>query len=209
MISTERAAAIAQDFLDDEVSGPETKMVLVPGAHAVVEGSFYFDCQSEAYLDSGDPSEMAIGVGYVCVDGNTGACWMLGVVEAARLSLFDDLPMAGPGGWRRIPEDRADAWRAAFRSDPTACDLCAPCPQCGTRNLHRWYGLAEPCDLAIPGPNGETYGRLWEWCSSCHFFTEDQETVISTAWVPPYGVPDDRHLWFTPEHVENARQDHY
>ncbi|MFD0455838.1 hypothetical protein ACFQ2H_07115 [Streptomyces violaceoruber] len=50
--------------------------------------AFYFDCQSVAYLRTGDLRDMAIGTGYIRVDGETGECRMLGATESAQLDLF-------------------------------------------------------------------------------------------------------------------------
>ncbi|MGW1159137.1 hypothetical protein ACWD5Q_22295 [Streptomyces sp. NPDC002513] len=88
MLSIEEAAKLAQRFLDEEVSHEGTAFALVDGERTLVDSRFYFDCQSVAYLRSGDLRDMAIGTGYVCVDGETGKCRMLGAVESAELELF-------------------------------------------------------------------------------------------------------------------------
>ncbi|TWV58563.1 hypothetical protein FRZ03_00520 [Streptomyces misionensis] len=88
MLDMEQATRLAQEFLDREVSHEGMTFALVEGERAQVGGKFYFDCQSVAYLRSGDPSDMAIGTGYVCVDGETGRCWLMGAVESAELDLF-------------------------------------------------------------------------------------------------------------------------
>ncbi|MFJ3639273.1 hypothetical protein ACIPRD_05915 [Streptomyces sp. NPDC090108] len=88
MLDMEHAARLAQEFLDREVSHEGMAFALVEGEYAQVEGTFYFDCQSVAYLHSGDPSDMAVGTGYICVDGETGHCRLMGAVESAKLNLF-------------------------------------------------------------------------------------------------------------------------
>ncbi|MEU8652286.1 hypothetical protein [Streptomyces sp. NPDC048737] len=88
MLNTEEAARLAQKFLDEKVSHAGMAFALVEGEHARVGSTFYFDCQSVAHLRSGDFRDMAVGTGYVCVDGATGECRMLGATESARLDLF-------------------------------------------------------------------------------------------------------------------------
>lgn len=88
MLDIEEATRLAQRFLDEEVSHEGMPFALVEGERAQVGSKFYFDCQSVAYLRSGDIRDMAIGTGYVCVDGETGKCRMLGAVESAKLDLF-------------------------------------------------------------------------------------------------------------------------
>lgn len=88
MLDMEQATRLAQEFLDREVSHEGMTFALVEGKRALVAGKFYFDCQSVAYLRSGDFRDMAVGTGYVCVDGETGKCHMLGAVESAQLDLF-------------------------------------------------------------------------------------------------------------------------
>ncbi|MFF6877016.1 MULTISPECIES: hypothetical protein [unclassified Streptomyces] len=88
MLDIEEATRLTQRFLDEEVSREGMPFALVEGERAQVGSMFYFDCQSVAYLRSGDLRDMAIGTGYVCVDGETGKCRMLGAVESAKLDLF-------------------------------------------------------------------------------------------------------------------------
>jgi hypothetical protein len=89
MLEFEQAAELAQRFLDEEV-GPGFPMLLLRDEHARVGKELFFDCQSAAYLRSGDLSDMAVGIGCVCVDMETGACRLLGAVESAEMGLFDD-----------------------------------------------------------------------------------------------------------------------
>ncbi|QGZ52663.1 hypothetical protein GPZ77_00080 [Streptomyces sp. QHH-9511] len=88
MLDFEEVARRARAFLDEEWSHEGMKVVLVEQQHARVGREIFFECQSDAYLRSGDPSDMAVGIGYVCVDAETGACRMLGAVESAILDLF-------------------------------------------------------------------------------------------------------------------------
>ncbi|MFJ4696496.1 YrhB domain-containing protein [Streptomyces sp. NPDC088766] len=88
MLDREEAARSAQKFLDEKVSHADMTFALAEGEHAQVGSTFYFGCQSVAYLRSGDFRDMAVGTGYVCVDGATGRCRMLGATESARLALF-------------------------------------------------------------------------------------------------------------------------
>lgn len=88
MLDIAAATVLARDFLDRHVSDEGMMFALAEGEHARVDGVFYFDCQSTAFLSSGDPREMAVGTGYVCVDGETGECHLLGAVESAGLDLF-------------------------------------------------------------------------------------------------------------------------
>ncbi|PJE94179.1 hypothetical protein CUT44_28215 [Streptomyces carminius] len=90
MLSIERAAELARRFLDEEVGTPDFPFELIEEQHARVGKDIFFDCQSAAYLRSGDLSDMAIGTGYVCVDGETGACRLLGAVESLEMGLFED-----------------------------------------------------------------------------------------------------------------------
>lgn len=62
-------------------------LALAEGERAQVAGDFCFDCQSAAYLRDGDPRDIAVGTGYLRVDGNTGECRLLGAVESAELDL--------------------------------------------------------------------------------------------------------------------------
>ncbi|MFH8474214.1 hypothetical protein [Streptomyces sp. NPDC018000] len=88
MLDMEEATRLAQEFLDKKVSHEGITFALVEGSRTQVGNSFYFDCQSVAYLRSGDLRDMAVGSGYVRVDGETGECRMLGATESARLDLF-------------------------------------------------------------------------------------------------------------------------
>ncbi len=88
MLNVEDAAVLAQNFLDQQVSHEGMALALVEGESAHVGGDFYFDCQSAAYLRDGDPRDMAVGTGYLRVDGKTGECRLLGAVESAELDLF-------------------------------------------------------------------------------------------------------------------------
>ncbi|MFF5966914.1 YrhB domain-containing protein [Streptomyces collinus] len=88
MLRIEQAARRAQQFLGEEAGSGEVPLALVETERAQVGGVFYFGCQSAAYLRSGDFRDMAIGVGYVAVDGETGKCRMLGAAESAELDLF-------------------------------------------------------------------------------------------------------------------------
>ncbi|MFD5872666.1 hypothetical protein [Streptomyces sp. NPDC060322] len=88
MLNVEDAAVLAQNFLDQQVSHEGMTLALVEGERAQVGRDFYFDCQSAAYLRDGDPRDMAVGTGYLRVDGNTGECRLLGAVESAKLDLF-------------------------------------------------------------------------------------------------------------------------
>ncbi|MET9763119.1 YrhB domain-containing protein [Streptomyces sp. NPDC006372] len=88
MLDIEQAAKLAQRFLDERAGPGVTPLALVEGERTQVGAVFYFDCQSDAYLRSGDFRDMAIGVGHVAVDGETGKCSMLGAVESAELDLF-------------------------------------------------------------------------------------------------------------------------
>ncbi|MEU0147927.1 hypothetical protein ABZ119_18530 [Streptomyces sp. NPDC006288] len=88
MLNVEDAAVLAQNFLDQQVSHEGMALALVEGESAQVGGDFYFDCQSAAYLRDGDPRDIAVGTGYLCVDGKTGECRLLGAVESAELDLF-------------------------------------------------------------------------------------------------------------------------
>ncbi|MFJ8948216.1 hypothetical protein ACIRG4_34110 [Streptomyces sp. NPDC102395] len=88
MLNIEEAAKLAQRFLDEEVGHEGMAFALVEGDRTLVDSTYYFDCQSVAYLRSGDSRDMAVGTGYVCVDGETGKCRMLGAIESAKLDLF-------------------------------------------------------------------------------------------------------------------------
>lgn len=88
MLNIEEATKLAQKFLDEKVSHEGTALALVEGERAQVGSTFYFDCQSVAYLRTGDLRDLAVGTGYVRVDGETGECHMLGATESAQLDLF-------------------------------------------------------------------------------------------------------------------------
>ncbi|MFF4675189.1 hypothetical protein ACFY1C_36505 [Streptomyces sp. NPDC001279] len=88
MLSMEEASRLAAEFLKKTVSSESMPMALVEGEHAHVESEIMFDCQSVAFIRSGDPRDMAIGIGYVAVNAETGECRLLGAVEAADLDLF-------------------------------------------------------------------------------------------------------------------------
>ncbi|MFE0913986.1 hypothetical protein ACN6LI_005395 [Streptomyces violaceoruber] len=88
MLDMEEATRLARQFLDQKVSHEGMAFALVEGERAQVGTAFYFDCQSVAYLRTGDLRDMAIGTGYVRVDGETGECRMLGATESAQLDLF-------------------------------------------------------------------------------------------------------------------------
>jgi hypothetical protein len=88
MLDIEQAAGLAQRFLDGEGGRDGMPLTLVKGERVQVDAKFYFGCQTVAYLRSGEFQDMAIGTGYVCVDGETGKCFMLGAVESAGLDFF-------------------------------------------------------------------------------------------------------------------------
>ncbi|MDX2621607.1 hypothetical protein OG279_38100 (plasmid) [Streptomyces sp. NBC_01201] len=88
MLNVEEAAVLAQNFLDQQVSHEGMTLALVEGESAQMGGDFYFDCQSATYLRDGDPRDIAVGTGYLRVDGQTGECRLLGAVESAELDLF-------------------------------------------------------------------------------------------------------------------------
>ncbi|MDF6018311.1 hypothetical protein [Streptomyces sp. JH34] len=88
MLDIEDAAVLAQNFLDQQVSHEGMTFALAEGERARVGDHFYFDCQSAAWLRDGDPQDMAVGTGYLRVDGRTGECRLLGAVESAELDLF-------------------------------------------------------------------------------------------------------------------------
>ncbi|AZQ73513.1 hypothetical protein EKH77_21885 [Streptomyces luteoverticillatus] len=90
MLSFEQAAELARIFLAEKSRYSTLPMDIVEEDHALLDGKIYFDCQSIAYLKSGNPSDMVIGTGYICVDGETGDCRMLGAVESVELNLFED-----------------------------------------------------------------------------------------------------------------------
>ncbi|MEV6614799.1 YrhB domain-containing protein [Streptomyces sp. NPDC051051] len=88
MLDIEEATELAKKFLDEKVSHEGMTLALVEGERTQVGSTFYFDCQSVAYLRTGDLRDMAVGTGYVRVDGETGECRMLGATESAQLDLF-------------------------------------------------------------------------------------------------------------------------
>ncbi|MFG3525846.1 hypothetical protein ACGF8B_03825 [Streptomyces sp. NPDC047917] len=88
MLSIEEAAGLAAAFLGERVSNESMPMALVANEHAQVGGEIMFDCQSVAYIRSGDFRDMAIGIGHVAVNADTGECRLVGAVEAAELDLF-------------------------------------------------------------------------------------------------------------------------
>lgn len=88
MLDIEEATRLAQRFLDEEAGPGDVPLALVEGEHAQVGTVFYFECQSVDYLRSGEFRDMAIGVGCVSVDAETGKCRILAAVESAELDLF-------------------------------------------------------------------------------------------------------------------------
>ncbi|MDX2542050.1 hypothetical protein ACOT81_32175 [Streptomyces sp. WI04-05B] len=88
MLDIEEATSLAQKFLEEEVSHEGMTFGLAEGECAQIGSTIYFGCQSVSYLRSGDMKDMAVGTGYVCVDGETGDCRMLGAIESAQLDLF-------------------------------------------------------------------------------------------------------------------------
>ncbi|AZQ73512.1 hypothetical protein EKH77_21880 [Streptomyces luteoverticillatus] len=83
-----RPAELAHAFLAEEAERTGLPLTLNERNYELVNGDFIFDVQSPAYIESGKNSDMLIGIGYVCVDGETGECRMLGVEESAELELF-------------------------------------------------------------------------------------------------------------------------
>ncbi|AZM59141.1 MULTISPECIES: hypothetical protein [unclassified Streptomyces] len=210
MISLERAAELARTFVDEDPRTSQVDLIPIDGEAAVVDGAAYFGYQNRGYLETGDPSRMTIGIGPVRVDLTTGACRMLGAVEAGRLGLFeaDERALPGPGDWRLVGPELLDAWRAAFDAEPAAADLSAPCPRCGARDLHRWYRVDDPLDLdgTFDGVRAAAHGWLTEWCAACHLCHEDGDTFVPDHWRSPYDVPEAFEMKFAPRHVEAARR---
>ncbi|MGW5063466.1 hypothetical protein ACWEQ2_40395 [Streptomyces sp. NPDC004096] len=208
MISLDRAAELAQKYVDEDPLNSEVDLVPVEGYVAVVGEAAYFGYQNRGYLETGDPSQMAIGIGPVRVDLVTGECRMLGSVEASEMDLFDvdELSLPGPGGWRLVPPELMDHWRAAFDTEPSAADLSAACPQCGATDLHRWYRVDDPLDETFDGVHAVAYGWLTEWCASCHLCYQDGDTFVPDFWHSPYDVPEAYEVKFAPRYIEAARQ---
>ncbi|MGW4889799.1 hypothetical protein [Streptomyces murinus] len=154
---------------------------------AVVGDTAYFGYQNGGYLETGDPSQGAIGIGPVRVDLVTGECRMLGSLEAKEMDLFDvdELALSGPGGWRLVPPELLSAWRTAFDAEPAAAGLSGACPQCGAKDLHRWYRVEGPLDDTCDGVRAVAYGWLTEWCASCHL------CFASRAVTPSYRTTGD------------------
>lgn len=210
MISVERAAELARIHVDEDPLNAQVQLVPIEGYVAVVGEAAYFGYQDRRYLETGDPSMMVIGIGPVRVDLNTGACRMMGSLEARELDLFDvdELELVGPGGWRLVPPGLTASWRAVFDAEPAAGDLTGPCPQCAATDLHRWYRVDGPLDEMIDGVHAVAYGWLTEWCASCHLCHEDGDSFVPAHWRSPYDVPDAYAVKFAPRLVEAARQAH-
>lgn len=208
MISLEQAAELAQKYVDEDPLNSDVDLIPIEGQGAVVGEAAYFGYQTRSYLETGDPSQMAIGIGPVRVDLVTGECRMLGSLEARDLDLFevDELALLGPGGWRRVPPELLDAWRAAFDAEPALADLTRACPQCGAKDLHRWYRVDDPLDDTFEGVRAIAYGWLTEWCASCHLCHEDRDTFVPEFWRSPYDVPEAYEMKFAPRYIEAARQ---
>ncbi|WP_394438599.1 LIM domain-containing protein [Streptomyces sp. SGAir0957] len=206
----DRAARLAQRYVAEDPLNSEVDLVPVDGAVAVVGEVAYFGFQTRGYLESGDPSQMAIGIGPVQVDLTTGMCAMLGSLEAIELNLFDrdEANLLGPGNWRLVPPDTVDAWRAIFDADRAAPDLTAPCPCCGARELHQWYRVDAPLDDVFDGVHATAYGWRTEWCAACHVCHEDGDSFVPDQWRSPYEVPEAHEMKFAPRYVEAARQHH-
>lgn len=75
-----------------------------------------FGWQSVGYHRSGDFRDMAIGTGYVCVDGETGQCRMLGALESAETDLFWPVSSRSPLWQRWVMEPVAYEVRRRPRS---------------------------------------------------------------------------------------------
>lgn len=119
MISLERAAELAQKYVDEDPLNSEVDLIPIEGYVAVVGEAAYFGYQTRGHLETGDPSQMAIGIGPIRVDLVTGECRMLGSLEAMDMDLFevDEFELFGPGGWRIVAPEQLDAWRAAFDAE--------------------------------------------------------------------------------------------
>lgn len=207
VISIDKAAELARAFVEKDPLNSAVDLVPVDGMVAVVDGGAYFGFQERAYVETGDPSRMVVGIGPVRVDLVTGECRVLGAVEGAELGLFggDDLALAGPGGWRLVPPEVEGGWRAVFDAEPRASDLGGACPGCGARELHRWYRVDEPLDEVFDGVRAVAYGWLVEWCAACHLCHEDGDAFVPDFWESPYDVPDAHGVDFAPRRVEAAR----
>ncbi|MFJ5220290.1 hypothetical protein ACIP98_37090 [Streptomyces sp. NPDC088354] len=208
MISVGRAAELARAFVEEDPLNARVQLVPIEGHVAVVGSVAYFGYQDRRCLETGDPSWMVIGIGPVRVDLETGECRMLGAVEAMGLDLFevDGFELVGPGGWRLVPPELMAAWRAVFDGEPAAADLAARCPQCGARELHRWYRVDGPLDEVFDGVRAVAYGWRTEWCAACHLCHEDGDSFVPDFWRSPYDVPEAYDVKFAPRYVEAARQ---
>lgn len=191
--------------MDEDPLNSEVDLIPIEGQVAVVGDAAYFGYQTRGYMETGDPSQMAIGIGPVHVDLVTGECRMLGSLEAMDRDLFE-VDELGPGGWRRVLPEMVDPWRATFDAEPALASLMGACPPRGAQDLRRWYQVDDPLDDTFNGVRAVAYGWLVEWCASCHLCREDSDTFVPEFWRSPYDVPEAYEMKFSPRHVEAARQ---
>ncbi|CAM5250903.1 hypothetical protein GCM10010329_07800 [Streptomyces spiroverticillatus] len=83
----ESARERAARFLEAGNRTAEMPLALTDGEPQVRGSVLYFDCQSTAYLRTGNWRDLAIGSGPVAVDLETGECRLTGSMETAELGL--------------------------------------------------------------------------------------------------------------------------
>lgn len=123
--------------------------------------------------------------------------------------MSDPLAPEGYVWWHGVPVQDQERWRAIFSQRASRhLDLPTPCPVCGARTLHSYYGRP-PGDAPADAPPQEARGPdagWWAWCSTCRSY-EHSSARYPAGYTCDLDV-DWRRVGHAPDAIEEARLAH-